>query len=63
MATMGGFSIKVVHKPGTELIFADALSRAHQSRAMAQLAAEQCASMNLSRIRVKHSESQFSQDL
>ena len=60
MAAINNFSITIAHKPGADLVLADALSRAHSSRGAARLAAEQCACLHLKRIRVTHSEKLFS---
>ena len=63
LAAIGSFNIQVDHKPGKDLILADALSRAHESPKSAALAAQQCARLNLRRVRMKHSESRFSCNL
>ena len=60
MAAVGNFTIDISHKPGVELILADALSRAHVSAGASREAAKRCADLNLQRVRVTHSEKRFS---
>ena len=63
LAATFNFDITVVHKPGAELILADALSRAHMdahARATARIA---CRAMGIHRVRVRHSEQRFTTDL
>ena len=60
MAAINNFTLQVSHKPGVELVLADALSRAHISSAASRIAAERCAELNLMRVRVTHSEERFS---
>ncbi len=54
LAALGSFTITIRHKPGADLIFADALSRAHASPAALEFVAGYCASHNVVRIRVAH---------
>ena len=60
MSAIHNFTLSIVHTPGSDLILADALSRAHASRAAARLAAERCAQLSLKRVRVTHSKDMFS---
>ena len=49
--------VKIFHKPGSELVLADALSRAHQSKKSRDEANILLGPINLSRIRVQHTMS------
>ena len=63
MAAIGDFELQIVHKAGSDLVLADALSRAHISSKAASLAAKQCAQRRLSRVRMTHSQHIFSSHL
>ena len=54
LAALGSFTIAIRHKPGADLIFADALSRAHVSPAALEFVANYCVSHNVAQIRVTH---------
>ena len=62
-AAINNFTIVISHKPGKELILADALSRAHSSDAARRIMHDQCRSLGLKRIRVTHSTTRFTKDL
>ena len=53
-AALGSFTITICHKPGADLIFKDALSRAHASLAALEFVARYCVSHNVARIRITH---------
>ena len=59
MAAVNNFDIEICHKPGIQLVLADALSRAHMSEVAAQVAAQQCTQLALHRVRVSHSIDRF----
>jgi len=63
MSALGNYEVLVKHKPGSELILADALSRAHKDPVIHERAQLLCAKNNLCRIRITHDESMFTTDL
>ena len=63
VAALNSCTITVHHKPGVELILADALSRAHLLTKAATVVAEHCAHRHLKRVRVCHSENIFTCNL
>ena len=46
--------VRIVHKPGTTLVLADALSRSHQSLTSSKLAKQMVLQQSLERVRVSH---------
>ena len=59
IAALRNYTIVIAHKPGKELILADALSRAHLSHQAAVVARDMCMKLGLRRKRVTHSLSRF----
>ena len=62
-AAVASCTISVHHKPGSTLILADALSRAHLSARAARIMAEQTAQLGLTRVRTRHSHNRFTCNL
>ena len=60
LAAIGSYDIEVRHKPGAQLQFADALSRAHCSPHALTCVRSTCAAGGVERIRVTHPSAPFS---
>ena len=58
--TLGACAIEIRHKPGAQLQFADALSRAQAFPSALDFVRKVCASRSMDRIRVTHPVSPFS---
>ena len=63
IATLKNFTVRISHKPGKDLILADALSRAHMSPQARAIVSQQCKLLGLKRIRLKHDIGRFTKDL
>ena len=63
LAALFGFGLEIRHKPGRDLVLADALSRAHKDPELAAEAARRCARLGLSQVSVHHSITRFSTNL
>ena len=62
IAAEASTTLRIIHKPGAELVLADALSRVHMLK-YKQLAERECKRRNLKRIRVMHTWDILSTDL
>ena len=63
IAASANTDVEVVHKPGKELVLADALSRAHDSPAFLTTARKLCKNLKLEEIIVEHTDRILDQDL
>lgn len=63
IAAAASCNVKIVYKPGKELILADALSRAHSDSNMKRKADELCIQKKLQRVRFRHSFDILDSDL
>ena len=63
IAAICNFTLIISHKPGKELVLADALSRAHLSPQANNIMNEQCRRLGLDRIRITHTIDRFTKDL